>query len=41
MDLQYPIGKFQWGGAATDDQRQQFIAQLAQARQELRQAVAG
>jgi len=41
MNLQYPIGKFQWGGAITDEQRQQFIAQIEQAPAQLRQAVAG
>jgi len=41
MDLQYPIGKFQWGGAITDEQREQLIAQIEQAPAQLRQAVAG
>jgi hypothetical protein len=41
MDLQYPIGKFQWGGAITDAQREQLIAQIEQAPAQLRQAVAG
>ena len=41
MELQYPIGKFQWGGAITDEQRGQFIAQLEQAPALLRRAVAG
>jgi hypothetical protein len=41
MDLQYPIGKFQWGGAITDAQREQLIAQIEQAPAHLRQAVAG
>ena len=40
MDLQYPIGKFQWGGAGTDEQRRQYIAQIEQAPAQLRQAVA-
>jgi len=41
MDLQYPIGKFQWGGAITDKQREELIAQVAQAPAQLRQAVTG
>jgi len=41
MDLQYPIGKFQWGGAITEAQREQLIAQIEQAPAQLRQAVAG
>jgi uncharacterized damage-inducible protein DinB len=41
MDLQYPIGKFQWEGAITDKQREQLIAQIEQAPAQLRQAVAG
>ena len=41
MDLQYPIGKFQWQGAITDQQREQLIAQIEQAPAQLRQAVAG
>jgi hypothetical protein len=41
MDLQYPIGKFQWGGAITDAQREKLIEQIEQAPTQLRQAVAG
>ena len=41
MDLQYPIGKFQWGGVLTDEQREQLINQIEQAPAQLRQAVAG
>jgi hypothetical protein len=41
MDLQYPIGKFQWEGAITDAQRAQLIAQIEQAPARLRQAMAG
>jgi uncharacterized damage-inducible protein DinB len=41
MDLQYPIGKFQWEGAITDKQREELIAQIEQAPAQLRQAVAG
>ena len=31
MNLQYPIGKFQWEGEMTDEQREQFITQIEQA----------
>ena len=41
MDLQYPIGKFQWEGAITDEQRAQFIADIEQAPVQLRRAVTG
>jgi hypothetical protein len=41
MDLQYPIGKFQWGGAITGEQRKRLIDQIEQAPAQLRQAVAG
>jgi len=41
MDLQYPVGKFQWGGGVTDEQRKQLIDQIEQAPAQLRQAVAG
>jgi hypothetical protein len=41
MDLQYPIGKFQWEGVITDEQRRQLIDQIEQAPAQLRQAVAG
>ena len=41
MDLQYPIGKFQWEGAITDKQRKELIAQIEQAPAQLRQALAG
>ena len=41
MDLQYPIGKFQWGGAITDEQREGLITQIEQAPGQLRQALAG
>jgi hypothetical protein len=41
MDLQYPIGKFQWGGAITDEERARIIDQIEQAPAQLRQAVAG
>ena len=41
MDLQYPIGKFEWGGAITDKQRDELIGQIELAPAQLRQAVAG
>jgi hypothetical protein len=41
MDLQYPIGKFQWEGVISDAQREQLINQIEQAPAQLRQAVAG
>jgi hypothetical protein len=41
MDLQYPIGKFQWGGAVAAQQREQLIDQIEQAPAQLRQALAG
>ena len=41
MDLQYPIGKFQWGGVLTDEQRDQLIDQIEQAPAQLRHTVAG
>jgi uncharacterized damage-inducible protein DinB len=41
MDLQYPIGKFQWEGVITDEQRRQLIAQIEQAPAQLRKALAG
>jgi len=41
MDLQYPIGKFQWEGVISDAQREQLINQIEQAPAQLRQALAG
>ena len=41
MDLQYPIGRFEFAGPFTDDARQQWTALIASAPSELRQAVAG
>jgi hypothetical protein len=41
MDLQYPIGKFQWEGVITDERRAQLIDQIKQAPAQLRQALAG
>jgi hypothetical protein len=39
--LRFPIGKFQWPGSLTDEQRRQDIAILAETPARLRQAVAG
>lgn len=41
MDLQYPIGKFQWGGEISEAQRAQLIDRLEQVPSDLHQAVAG
>lgn len=40
-DLQYPIGKFQWSGTASDKDRRRAIAAIAGAPAQLRAAVAG
>jgi uncharacterized damage-inducible protein DinB len=40
-DLQYPIGKFQWAGSASDEDRRRAIAAIAAAPAQLRAAVAG
>jgi DinB superfamily len=39
--LQYPIGKFQYAGRSTVQQRQQFIDNIARTPEQLRAAVAG
>jgi uncharacterized damage-inducible protein DinB len=41
MDLQYPIGKFEWPGASTEADRGKFIAQIDEAPGKLRAAVKG
>ena len=43
MDLQYPIGKYQWewGSSISDEQRGQLVGQIEQAPALLRRAVAG
>lgn len=41
MDLQYPIGKFNWEGALTDEQRGRLVDQIERAPLDLRNAVAG
>jgi DinB family protein len=40
-DPRYPIGKFHYAGPPTDDQKQKFIADIAQAPANLRAAVQG
>ena len=40
-DLQYPIGKFQWAGSASDEDRRRAIAAIAGAPAQIRAAVAG
>jgi len=40
-DLRYPIGKFSYGGAPTQDQKQAFLEDLAHAPTNLRAAVEG
>jgi hypothetical protein len=41
MDLRYPIGRFQYDGPHTDEQRQRLIDQIAETPTRLRAAVAG
>jgi len=40
-DIRYPIGRFQWTGPATEEQRQAWIEDLAETPARLRAAVAG
>jgi uncharacterized damage-inducible protein DinB len=40
-ELSYPIGKFNWEGDATDQQRQRFIDEIAGAPASIRAAVEG
>jgi DinB superfamily len=40
-DLRYPIGKFQYAGVATEEQRKHFIMNIGNAPSHLREAVAG
>lgn len=40
-DLQYPIGKFQWAGTASDEDRRRAIAAIAAAPAQIRAAVTG
>lgn len=41
VDLRFPIGKFNWKGEATDEQRQQFILNIAETPARVRAAIAG
>ena len=41
QDFRYPIGKFEWGGSASEAQRQGCIDEIAVAPARLRAAVAG
>ena len=38
-DLRYPIGKFTYNGSLTEDQKQKFLADIAQTPARLRPAV--
>jgi hypothetical protein len=40
-DLRYPIGKFQYAGVSTPEQRKQFIADIAETPARLKDAVRG
>ncbi len=40
-DLRYPIGKFTYNGSLTEDQKQKFLDDIAQAPANLRAAVKG
>src|SRR5213592_2857043 len=41
MDPRYPIGKFNWSGSSTAEQRSRFIDEIAAVPQLMRSAVAG
>ena len=41
MDSRYPIGNFEWSGSATDAERKQSIAKIADTPARLREAVRG
>ncbi len=41
IDLSYPIGKFEWTGASSEDDRRKFIAQIEEAPANLCAAVKG
>jgi uncharacterized damage-inducible protein DinB len=41
MDLQYPVGKFQWSGALQPGERDRLIGEIESAPAEVRAAVAG
>ncbi len=40
-DLKYPVGRFQWSGSSTAEQRAAWITEIAEAPARLRAAVAG
>ena len=41
MDPRYPIGKFNWSGSSTAEERSRFIEEIAATPQHMRSAVAG
>src|SRR5262245_55865375 len=41
MDLSFPIGRFEWKGPGTPDERSQFIDEIEAAPGRLRRAVSG
>jgi hypothetical protein len=41
MDFQYPIGRFEWSGTNSDDDRRRYIDEIGEAPGRLRAAVAG
>ncbi len=41
MDVRYPIGKFNWSGSTTADERGRLIGQIAATPHRMRSAVAG
>ncbi len=40
-DLRYPVGRFQWPGKGTGDQREGWIREIERLPQKLRRAIAG
>jgi len=41
MDLRYPIGRFEWRGESSEDDRRRYLDEIEQAPAHLRAAVAG
>jgi hypothetical protein len=41
MDIRYPIGKFNWSGSTTPEERERFVGQIAATPQRMRAAVSG
>src|SRR5262249_831666 len=41
MDVRYPIGRFNWSGSTTPEEREHFIGQIAATPQRMSAAVAG